>query len=51
MFIMFLTSSVAKYGSVVGGLSSAIVSERLKGKGTSVPVHSRWTTVCGVQQD
>ena len=48
LFIIFL---VAKYGSVVGGLFSAIVPEGLKGKGTSVPVHSRWTTVCGVQQD
>ena len=46
---MFLTPSVAKYGSVVGGLSSAIVPEGLKGKGTSVHVHSRWTTVYGVQ--
>ena len=33
LFIIFL---VAKYGSVVGGLSSAIVPEGLKGKGISV---------------
>ena len=33
LFIIFL---VAKYGSVVGGLFSAIVSEGLKGKGTIV---------------
>ena len=33
LFTIFL---VAKYGSVVGGLSSAIVSEGLKGKSPSV---------------
>ena len=48
MFFMFLTSSVAKYGSDVGGLSSAIVPEGLKWKGTSVCGGSRWTTVYGV---
>ena len=32
LFVMFFGSSVAKYGSVIGGLSSAIVPEGLKGK-------------------
>ena len=44
LFVMFLTSSVAKYGSVVVGLFSAIVPEGLKGKGPSV--HDNWT-LCG----
>ena len=51
LFVMLFGSSVAKYGSVIGVLSSAIVPEGLKGMGTSVHIHSKWTTVYGVQQE
>ena len=34
--MLFIIFRAPKYGSVVGGLSSAIVSEGLKGMGTSV---------------
>ena len=48
LLMLFTIFLVAMYGSVVEGLSSAIVPEGLKGNGPGMHGDSRWTTVYGV---